>query len=87
MVIGKEQIQAAVTYHLTPARMVEVQKVTIHVLAVVQSNSPQTLLITRRTIGNGPQTLLITCRTIGPKEEICDRGLGDALLNSSQRGL
>ena len=53
----------------------------------VQSNSPQTLLLTRRTISNGPQTLLITCRTIGPKEEICDRGLGDALLNSSQRGL
>ena len=52
-----------------------------------QSNSPQTLLITRRTIGNGPQTLLITCRTIGPKEEICDRGLSDALLNSSQREL
>jgi len=38
VVIGKEQIQAAVTYHLTPARMVEVQKVTIQVLAVVQSN-------------------------------------------------
>ena len=50
-------------------------------------NGPQTLLITRRTIGNGPQTLLITCRTIGPKEEICDRGLSDALLNSSQREL
>ena len=38
MVIGKEQIQAAVTHHLTPAGMAEVQKVTIQVLAVVQSN-------------------------------------------------
>ena len=49
------------------------------------SNGPQTLLITHRTISNGPQTLLITRRTIGPKEEIRDRGFDNALLNSSQR--
>lgn len=50
----------------------------------VQSNGPQTLLITRRTISNGPQTLLITRRTIDPKEEIRDCGFDNALLNSSQ---
>ena len=34
---------------------------------------------------NGPQTLLITRRTVGPKQEIRDRGLGNAFLNSSRR--